>query len=130
MWLNDLRIALRSLAKNPGFTITVFLILALGIGANTATFSMIDAVLVRSLPYPEPDRLVNVWPDKPLPRGAYVLFEQRNRSYEDLMGYSQASHLSLTGAGEPVRLSLLRHRRLLLRTRRPGGPGPGFPRGR
>ena len=57
----DVRYGLRLLSRKPGFALTAILTLALGIGANTAVFSVIDAVLVRSLPYPEPDRLVRVW---------------------------------------------------------------------
>src|SRR5436190_137730 len=57
----DLRYAFRMLAKRPGFTAVAALSLALGIGANTAIFSMIDSIVLRSLPYHDPDRLVMVW---------------------------------------------------------------------
>ena len=63
--LNDLHHATRSLSRMPGFTIVAVLLLAGGIGANTAIFSVIDAVLLRSLPYDEPDRLVMLWQQAP-----------------------------------------------------------------
>jgi predicted permease len=64
----DLRFAVRTLARSPGFTVMAVLILALGIGANTATFTVLDAALLKPLPFPEPERMVRVW--ETLPNGS------------------------------------------------------------
>jgi len=104
----DLHYGLRQLRRNPGFTAIAILTLALGVGANTAIFSIIDAVLLRSLPYPHPDQLVLIF-DVPLKRPDalsgisyrdFMEIRQQNRIFSEMAGNS-FHDLTLTGAGEP-----------------------------
>lgn len=96
--MNDLKFAVRQLLKNPGFTAVAVLTLALGVGANSALFSVIYAVLLEPLPYPEPDRLVQVqstisWPGKPkqtIPAWSYPRFEllrDHNRIFAQIAAF-------------------------------------------
>ena len=106
--LKDLRYGLRSLLRRPGFTVIAVLTLSLGIGANTAIFSVLNAVLLRPLPYADAGRIVRI--DETEDSGGMGVsppdlldFQQQNHSFENIAGYTGGSFI-LTGAGEPLRL--------------------------
>jgi putative ABC transport system permease protein len=110
LW-QDLRYALRMLAKNPGFTIVAVIALALGIGANSAIFSVVNTVLLQPLPYKDSDRLVMVWEDASkhgYPRDTpavanYIDWRDQNQVFEGMAAIADQS-FNLTGAGDPERL--------------------------
>src|SRR2546426_3890082 len=140
----DVRYALRMLRKSPGLTAVVVLSLAIGIGANTAIFSVVNTLLLRPLPYPEPDRLAILWlrspgigilQDWPSP-GQYIDIQMQNHSFQE-MSISIGSSMTLTGRDQPERVEGLRTssslfhllgakpllgRVLLPEEDRPGGP--------
>jgi putative ABC transport system permease protein len=107
--LKDIRFALRTLRKSSGFTVVAILTLALGIGSNTAMFSVVTAVLLRPLPFPEPERIMQVSSTGELRKFSsesypdFFDYRQRNRSFEYLSAYHAASK-TLTGVGEPQHL--------------------------
>jgi predicted permease len=107
--LHDLRFAARALARTPGFTAAAVLTLALGLGANTAIFSVVDAALLRPLPFHDPERLVLVWETmgdwktRWVAPANFVDWRRDARSFDGLAGYSSAD-LNLAGAGDPERL--------------------------
>jgi putative ABC transport system permease protein len=108
--LQDLRYAARSLRKSPGFAAIAVLTLALGIGANTAIFSVISSVLLQPLPYGDTDRVVAVWnsfrdnEQSSLSAPELVDYREGIRSFEELAAYRQTA-VNLTGEAEPERLS-------------------------
>ena len=110
--IKDIRYGIRGLLKRPGFTVIALITLALGIGANTAIFSVVNAVLLRPLPFQKPEELVIVWEDltfagfphnTPAPAN-YVDWKTQNQSFVDMAATHETS-FNLTGDGEPERVS-------------------------
>ena len=105
----DFRYSLRSLFRSPGFAITAFLLITIGIGANAAIFTLADYVLVRPLPFPEPQRLVKVWEKHPgysmmeLSPANYRDFKAATTSLASLAAYNDMA-MNLVGQGEPQRV--------------------------
>ena len=143
-WLQDLRYALRTLRRNPSVSIVILASLGIGIGANSAIFSVVDALLLRPLPYPHANRLVAVWlhspgigilRDWPSP-GEYVDIQRENHSFETT-ALAQSRTFILTGRQQPERvdvlsaqsslLSMLGAKPLLGRTLLPQEDKPGQP---
>ena len=103
--LQDIRYGIRMLAKNPGFTVVAVLTLALGIGANTALFSVVNAVLLKALPFHQPDRLVALYQNKVQFQRASISYpnfldwQRQNRTFDSMAAF-RPDDFNLTGAGE------------------------------
>src|SRR5262245_6739897 len=108
---NDLRYALRMLLKSPGFTAVAVVTLALGIGANTAIFTVVNAILLEPLPYRDSTRLVTLWQSAKvkeleqfsLTHAHFVAYRNNNRCFEKVAAFAD-SDFSFTGSREPERL--------------------------
>jgi putative ABC transport system permease protein len=105
----DIRFALRLLVRAPGFTAAVVLVLALGIGSNSAIFSALDKTVIRPLPYKEPDRLVTVWedfsafgvPKQRVSPATFLDWRSRNDSFSEIAAYAGPGPMDLSGGGTP-----------------------------
>ncbi|HEU5179436.1 MAG TPA: ABC transporter permease [Candidatus Polarisedimenticolia bacterium] len=113
-FFQDLRFGARILRKSPGFTFLAILTLALGIGANTAVFSVVNTVLLRPLPFPGSERLVTFWQSYPqrglatwrMSQANFLAYRQEMRSFEQLAAYNRTGY-NASGAGEPARLDAM-----------------------
>src|SRR5262245_12226668 len=110
----DLRLALRGMRRRPGFTLAVVLTLALGIGANTAIFGVVDGILIKPLPYPDPGELVSIEhtapgfgvPELRMSPSQYFTYREEGRVFQHLGLYGDGG-TTITGIGEPEQARLL-----------------------
>lgn len=113
--LKDLAYAVRTLLRSPGYTAVAVLTLALGTGANTALFTIVDAVLLRDPPFHDPDKLVVLWennlsldkPREPVAAANFLDWKSNSRSFENMAGWINWGH-TLTGIGDPEELETVR----------------------
>ena len=111
--IQDAKYALRMLRKSPSFTIITVLTIALGVGANTAIFSVVHVVLLKPLPFPQPDHLVELWETEAAP-GNFPLTDQdfldwraQNRTFDDMAVYTWPEPSNISGAGVPEQVRLV-----------------------
>lgn len=106
MRANPVFVAVRSLFHRPGFAVAAILLMALGAGANAAMFSLVRGILLRPLPYAQPDRLVAVWPDRFVSNRDIGYFREHARSYEQVAGMAPGFMMALVAEGmEPLRVT-------------------------
>jgi len=110
-FFHDMRYGVRMLLKNPGFAVVATIALALGIGANTAIFSVVNTVLLRSLPYPDPDRLMVVretklpqFPEFSVSPGNFLDWQKQNTVFEKLVAINPSAYNFTSDAADPERL--------------------------
>jgi putative ABC transport system permease protein len=114
-WWQDVRYALRTLRKRPGFTIAAVLTLAIGIGASTSVFSVVYGVLLKPMPFDDPERLVGMWHTAPelgfdlfnQSPATYFTYRDENRVFQDISLWTPFPDVSITGNGDPERVQAL-----------------------
>lgn len=106
--LQDARYAVRTLRKSPGFTLVALATFALGIGANTAVFSVVSGILLRPLPYASPDRLAAIWPTSTISNAELLYLRDNAKSFSAVAAFSPGWGVALTGSGEPRQLDAAR----------------------
>jgi MacB-like periplasmic core domain len=108
-FLQDIRHGIRMLVKNPGFTLIAVLTLALGIGANTALFSVVNGVILNPLPYPQPDQLVMLYENSLAFEKSSISYpnlkdwQRSNSTFAEIAGY-RSDDFTVTGSGETERV--------------------------
>lgn len=108
MVVSDIKFALRALRKNLTFTVTAVATLALGIGANSAIFTLVNSVLLQSLPYPDADHVVSIGREGGVPEPLFAFWALNNAGFKDLTATSQQMSLNLnTGERAEVILALV-----------------------
>jgi putative ABC transport system permease protein len=139
MRVPDLSLAVRNIFRRPGFAAVAIALLALGSGANAAVFSVVRGVLIRPLPFPNPDQIVGVWPEQSVSNEDLEYWRSRTRSFQHIAAISPGWMMGLVaGSGEPIKVTggrvsdniflALGARPILGRAIEPGDAVPGAPR--